>query len=124
MPVVIWVVCPDTPPSIFHVTVLVSIVVPAHAVCTKDNDRACRTLLELLERLYSKNMLADVQAIHLEDASRITVRYLDRFNVVIPWDADMDYKLNYLLAVVEKLEDNERGTINMTQDRKVNFIPE
>ncbi len=90
----------------------------------KDNDRACRTLLELLERLYSKNMLADVQAIHLEDASRITVRYLDRFNVVIPWDADMDYKLNYLLAVVEKLEDNERGTINMTQDRKVNFIPE
>lgn len=89
-----------------------------------DNDRACQTLLGLLERLHSKDMLADVQAIHLEDASHVTLRYLDRFNVVIPWDADMDYKLNYLLAVVEKLEDNEHGTINMTQDRKVNFIPD
>ncbi len=90
----------------------------------KDNEKACRTLLELLERLSDKDMLQDVQAIHLEDASRITVRYLDRFNVIIPWDADLNYKLNYLLAVVEKLEDNERGTINMTQDQKVSFIPE
>ncbi|MBQ1459780.1 MAG: FtsQ-type POTRA domain-containing protein [Oscillospiraceae bacterium] len=89
-----------------------------------DNDRACRTLVDLLERLRSKEMLGDVQEIHLEDASHITLRYLNRFNVVIPWDADMDYKLNYLLAVVEKLENNEHGTINMTQDRKVNFIPD
>jgi hypothetical protein len=80
-------------------------------------------LLELLERLRSKNMLADVQGIHLEDASYISIRYLDRFDVQIPWDADMDYKLNYLLAVVEKLEDNERGTINMLQERGVSFIP-
>ena len=90
----------------------------------KDNESACRVLLELLERLYAKDMLSDVQAIHLEDASRITIRYLDRFNVIIPWDADLNYKLDYLLAVVEKLEDNDRGTINMTQDRKVNFIPD
>ena len=80
--------------------------------------------MDLLERLRSKEMLGDVQEIHLEDASHITLRYLNRFNVVIPWDADMDYKLNYLLAVVEKLENNEHGTINMTQDRKVNFIPD
>jgi cell division protein FtsQ len=90
----------------------------------KEHERACRTLLELLERLSGKEMLQDVQAIRLEDASHITIRYLDRFNVIIPWDADLDYKLNYLLAVVEKLEDNEHGTINMTQDRKVNFIPD
>lgn len=89
-----------------------------------DNDLACRTLLELLERLHGKNMLSDVQAIHLEDPSHITLRYLNRFDVVIPWNADLNYKLDYLLAVVERLEDNERGTINMTQDRKVNFIPE
>ena len=89
-----------------------------------DNERACQVLLELLDRLYDKDMLGNVQAIHLEDPSRITLRYLDRFDVIIPWDADFNYKLDYLLAVVEKLEDNERGTINMTQDRKVNFIPE
>jgi len=89
-----------------------------------DNELACRTLLKLLELLYDKNMLSDIQTIRLEDASHITVRYLDRFTVVIPWNADLNYKLDYLLAVVEKLEDNERGTINMTQDQKVSFIPE
>ena len=69
-------------------------------------------------------MLEDVQAIHLEDASLITLRYLDRFTVQLPWASDLDYKLNYLQAVVERLEDNEKGTINMMQDHKVNFIPD
>ena len=89
-----------------------------------ENETACDVLLELLGLLRSKGMLGDVQAIHLEDASFITLRYLDRFNVQLPWTADLDYKLNYLLAVVERLEANERGTINMMQDHKVNFIPD
>ena len=89
-----------------------------------ENEESGRVLLDMLQRLREKNMLPDVQAIHLEDASVITMRYLNRFNVQIPWNADMDYKFNYLLAVVERLEDNEKGTINMTQDHKVNFIPE
>ena len=88
-----------------------------------ENENACDVLLELLGLLRGKEMLGDVQAIHLEDASFITLRYLDRFDVQIPWTADLDYKLNYLLAVVERLEANERGTINMMQDHKVNFVP-
>ena len=88
-----------------------------------ENENSCAVLLDLLQNLRSKNMLGDVQAIHLEDAALITMRYLDRFTVQIPWNADMDYKLNYLLAVVDRLEDNETGTINMMQDYKVNFIP-
>ena len=39
------------------------------------------------------------------------------------WDADFDYKLDYLAAVVDKLEDNEKGTIDMTQEGKASFIP-
>lgn len=89
-----------------------------------ENEEAGRVLLDMLQRLREKEMLGDVQAIHMEDASVITMRYLNRFTVQIPWNADMDYKFNYLLAVVERLEDNEKGTINMTQDHKVNFIPE
>lgn len=88
-----------------------------------ENETACAVLLDLLHLLRDKDMLGDVQAIHLEDASQITLRYLNRFDVIIPWTADMDYKLNYLLAVVERLENNERGTINMMQDHKVSFIP-
>ena len=56
-------------------------------------------------------------------AARITMRYMDRFDVQFLWDADFDYKLDYLAAVVDKLEANEKGTIDMTQEGKASFIP-
>ncbi|MBO4853900.1 MAG: FtsQ-type POTRA domain-containing protein [Oscillospiraceae bacterium] len=89
----------------------------------EENRPARDQLLELLKALRDREMLADVQEIHLEDPSAVTMGYLDRFTVTLPWGADMEYKMNYLMAVVERLEDNERGIINMMQDQKVNFIP-
>ena len=88
------------------------------------SDTACRQLLELIKALRDREMLSDAQEIHLEDPSVLTMRYLDRFTVTLPWGADMEYKMDYLLAVVERLEDNEKGAINMLQDQKVNFIPD
>lgn len=99
-------------------------VLGARVQTAPEEESALNTLLELLQLLQRKDMTGDIQAIHLEDPSQLTLRYLDRFNVVIPWDADLDYKLNYLLAVVEKLEVNETGTIDMTQEGRASFIPE
>lgn len=83
-----------------------------------------RTLLfSLLEQLEAKAMLPNVQAIHLEDGSALTMRYLDRFDVIFPIDSDFDYKLDYLNAVIQRLEVNETGTIDMTQNDKASFIP-
>jgi len=81
-------------------------------------------LRELLPLLAEKNMLADVQQIDLSDASLLTLRYLDRFDVTLRRDADLDYKLEYLLAVVARLEVNEKGRIDMTQEDKASFIPQ
>lgn len=91
---------------------------------TVQEEHAARQMLSLLRPLREKEMLGQVQQIHLEDSAAVTIRYLDRFTVLLPWDADMDYKMNYLQAVVERLENNEHGTINMMQDHKVNFIPD
>ena len=77
----------------------------------------------LLGLLRDKNMLGDVQTIDLSDTASVVMRYLDRFDVTFRWDADFDYKLDYLLAVVERLEVNEKGTIDMTQEGKASFIP-
>ena len=57
----------------------------------------------LLGLLRDKNMLGDVQTIDLSDTASVVMRYLDRFDVTFRWDADFDYKLDYLLAVVERL---------------------
>ena len=75
------------------------------------------------EELRDKDMLGDVQTIDLSDTASVVMRYLDRFDVTFRWDADFDYKLDYLLAVVERLEVNEKGAIDMTQEGKASFIP-
>lgn len=80
-------------------------------------------LLTLLNLLREKNMLSDIQSIDLRDDAAVVMRYLDRFDVTFRRDADFDYKLDYLLAVVERLEVNEKGAIDMTQEGKASFIP-
>ena len=94
------------------------------AVITADEDGALarRQMLELVGQLRNKGMLGDVQEIHLEDSSCITLRYLDRLNVEIPWDADFDYKLNFLAAVAAKLEPYETGTLRMMTDGEARLI--
>ena len=95
-----------------------SIVVPEKEALARQQ------LLELLGQLREKKMLPDVQEIHLEDPNIITIRYLDRFNVEFLWEADFDYKLNFLRAVVDKLEDYEKGTLKLTGDGEARFIME
>lgn len=84
----------------------------------------CDTMLELLQKLHEKGMLTDVQELHFEDDAQIMLRYLDRFDVQLRWTADFDYKLEYLKAVIERLEDNEKGVIDLTQEGKASFIPQ
>ena len=98
--------------------------VGTQATAAEGQELMLERLLELLKALDSRSMAAAVSEIDMSDASQLTLRYLDRFNVCFPWDADYAYKLDYLLAVVEKLEVNETGTINMMQDGKARFIPE
>ena len=98
--------------------------VGTQATAAEGQELMLERLLELLKALDSRSMAADVSEIDMSDASQLTLRYLDRFDVCFPWDADYAYKLDYLLAVVEKLEVNETGTINMMQDGKARFIPE
>ena len=43
--------------------------------------------------------------------------------MLLSWDADFGYKLDCLLAVVDtKLEENEKGTIDLTR-KEVRFVP-
>ena len=97
--------------------------VGAEARAAATQQSVLERLLAMLTLLDDKGMLHQVQVIDLSDAARITMRYMDRFDVEFLWDADFDYKLDYLAAVVDKLEDNEKGTIDMTQEGKASFIP-
>lgn len=82
-----------------------------------------QSLLELLKALEDAGMAGEVNAIHLADASVLTMDYAGRFTVEFSYGADYVYKLQNLQAVIEKLETNETGTINLRVDGKANFIP-
>ena len=98
--------------------------VGAQAKAAEGQELILTQLLELMNQLDSRGLSGDVSLVDMSDASQLTLRYLDRFDVYFPWDADYGYKLDYLLAVVEKLEANEKGVINMMQEGKARFIPE
>ena len=65
-----------------------------------------------------------MQEIRLDRSECIVLRYLDRLNVEIPWESDLDYKLDFLAAVVAKLEDYETGTLKMMVDGEARLLNE
>lgn len=85
-------------------------------------------LTALLEALEGSEMRGQVSAVRL-DSTRLTVRYLDRFDVRMRLNADFGYDLRLMQAVREEMEAREgpelRGTIDLTQkDRDAVFSPE
>ena len=94
------------------------------AVAAEGQDLALEQLLAIMQALDERDMGADVSLLNMSDPSQLVLRYMERFDVYFPWETDYGYKLDYLQAVVEKLEINEKGTINMMQEGKARFIPE
>ena len=103
---------------------LVEPVVGQPAQAAEGQELALTQLLALMQALDERGMGGDVTLIDMSDPAQLTLRYLERFDVQLPREADYGYKLDYLLAVVEKLEANEKGVINMMQEGKARFIPE
>ena len=98
--------------------------VGAMLVADEQTQLALDQLMEMIRQLRSKEMLPEVQEIHLEEASVITLRYLDRFDVELLWGADFDYKFSFLQKMIQKMEDYERGKIKLTRDGEGRFIAE
>ena len=84
------------------------------------------SLLRLLAALEDEDMMGDVNAIHLGDASTLNMDYLDRFTVEMPYGAD-DYGwlMQVLKIAVGQLETNQTGTIRLNPDSEyqVRFMP-
>ena len=93
-------------------------------VASDQQEEARIQLLELLDVLEKKGMLTSCQEIHLEDPDYITLRYQNAFHVKLLWNSDLNYELNYLQAVLERLEVGEKGTIDLTPVTSARFIPE
>lgn len=81
------------------------------------------SLLTLLGALDELDMLEDVEYIDMADSDELRIEYAGRFTVEMLYNVDYLYKLRTLEVVVEQLETNEVGTIDLTLDGKAHFIP-
>ncbi len=82
------------------------------------------SLLALLSALEEREEMDLVGAIHLGEASIITMEYMDRFTVQMLYNADYAYLLRTARAVSEKLETNETGVIDLTREGQAYFRQE
>lgn len=90
-----------------------------------EHDAQRQSLLDLLAALEEAGKLGEVDAIHLDDLSCISMDYMGRFTVKMPYDADFAYKLLALDGALEsgKIQENMSGTFDMRrEDGRIHFI--
>lgn len=78
----------------------------------------------LLSALEKHQMLPELRSVDLSASNQITFRYTDRFTVKIPMSCDFDYKIRTLEYVLNSLEENESGLIDLTPPRETHVIPD
>ena len=79
------------------------------------------SLFALLTALESAELTGDVRAIHLGDPTVLSMDYTERFSVEMPYSADYPRLLRYLTLVIEELETNLTGVIDLTRDGEPHF---
>lgn len=90
-----------------------------------EGNLSAERLWELTDALAERNMLTSTDGIDTTDETILHISYDGRFDVELFYDADFAFKLDCLLAVIDKLEPNETGTLRMTMDNEneVRLIP-
>ena len=103
---------------------LVDPVVSGEAEFDADSAYKMTALRSLLQIAEEKRMRVNIETVDLGDDTCLQFTYAGRFTVKLPWTADFAYKLESLATVVDYLEANEKGTINLMTDGKASFTPE
>jgi hypothetical protein len=63
-----------------------------------------------------------VDAIHLGSSTELVMDYAGRFAVRMPYGADYDKMLLFVRTVMDTLESNETGTIDLTTDGEAHVL--
>jgi cell division protein FtsQ len=80
------------------------------------------SLLALLTALKTADSLDLVDAIHLGSSTELVMDYAGRFAVRMPYGADYDKMLLFVRTVMDTLESNETGTIDLTTDGEAHVL--
>ncbi len=88
----------------------------------EERDTRQESLLDLLKAAEAAGEVGRISGYHLEDPERLTMDYMGRFEVRMPYGADYAYMLTYLEMVMEQLSSNESGIIDLTVPGEAHVI--
>jgi len=106
---------------------LIEPVAGAQMTLAEDEDKSkASQMLLLINTLSQYGILFDVSEIDMSKSFNPVLTYSDRFKVELGVTDELDYKIKYLLAVVEKLTENQTGTIDLTfeSEKAARFRPD
>jgi len=81
--------------------------------------------LDILQKMEGIGLLDRVTEINAEKVYDLLLLCGDQYEVQLGGTEEIEYKLNYLKAVLEQLEDYQTGIIDLTfdQERRAHFVP-
>lgn len=77
-----------------------------------------------IDKIDELGLIADVDSISVDDTNRITFKYQNRLTVICGSELELEYKLAYFGSIVQnRLEENARGTIDLSTKGKAVYTP-
>lgn len=98
-------------------------VVGSQVTTNGEQEEKLEQLIALTQAIQSRGMTGNVGEISFESSGEIHFTYDGRFTVEVPLRTDFVWKLRALEEVVDRLQVNETGRIDITRDDKVYFDP-
>lgn len=80
-------------------------------------------LLEILDQIQGRGVISKVEAINMSDNDCPTFEYDGRFFVKFGKYDDTEYNFSKLLSAIDKLSEDDAGTLTIPEGNKVTFNP-
>ena len=98
-----------------------------HLKLSEEESTALGDVSGLLAALHDNGMSGMVYTADFTESRDIVLRFRDKYTVRFGAPEDMDYKVRYIIEIIEYLEQQEElrpGTIDLTRGSEAHFIPE
>ena len=80
-------------------------------------------LVEILDQIQGRGLTTEVTGIDITDVDNPTVEYDGRFTLRLGEHNNTEYKFGKFVAAVEKLSENDAGTLDVSEGNSVEFSP-
>lgn len=92
-------------------------------IAKEDENNKVSYLSDILTYASSQGIMDGIVDIDMSNVTNAKLNYRDSYSVKLGVQSEVEYKLQMLTGVIEKLSGNERGVIDLSDPTKISFRP-